>query len=251
MRFISSFALIAVAAGQSITDIPSCALTCLTTGVQNLGCGLTDFKCSCEKSKDLTPALTSCVQSACPSTDDQQKVVTVVTSLCKQAGVDISSPSSASSVAASSVAASSSSARSGAGSTSSYVYLPPGTTLPSTTVSSAASSRAPVSSSGSSSSAGVSGSSGASCAGGVTVTVTSTVGCGSSPVSTGRSSVVPGISTAVSSPPFPTTTSSRPASIAPSGSRVSSSLPPSFTGSAQGLKAPIFAGVFGLAVAVL
>lgn len=92
MRYTSAFLLIAVAAAQSISDIPSCAVSCLANGVQRVNCGLTDFRCSCQKSTQLTQILTPCVQQSCPSVTDQQKVVTVLAGICQQAGVPVTVP---------------------------------------------------------------------------------------------------------------------------------------------------------------
>ncbi|PSN72492.1 hypothetical protein BS50DRAFT_253052 [Corynespora cassiicola Philippines] len=87
-----SFALAALAAyvsAQSITDLPSCSYSCLSSGVQEVGCGLTDFKCSCGKVAELTPKLTPCVQSACSDIADQEKVLTTLEAICASAGSPI------------------------------------------------------------------------------------------------------------------------------------------------------------------
>ncbi|CAI6310201.1 unnamed protein product [Periconia digitata] len=257
MKYTFVYAFIAVAAGQSISDLPTCATSCLITGATNVGCGLTDFACACRKSSELTPALTTCVQGDCPSTEDQQKVVSVVSALCSQAGVPINAGSSSS-------VSSSASSRTTASSTS-LTYLPPNLSLSGTSVVSVPT----ATSSGSANTGGGSGGSSRSSTGSGATSAGSGGGLGGASGSAGGSCVaatvtvtagVPGVSSgassgAASSPRFPTTgssgVSSRLSSVVPSGSRVSSSLPPSFTGSAQGLKAPMLAGIFGLAVAAL
>ncbi|KAF2462835.1 uncharacterized protein BDR25DRAFT_298927 [Lindgomyces ingoldianus] len=81
-------ALAAAVSAQGISDIPSCALACVATGVQGVGCSITDFKCACGKADQLTPAITPCVQSAC-SAADEAKVITVLGGICAAAGVPI------------------------------------------------------------------------------------------------------------------------------------------------------------------
>jgi hypothetical protein len=93
---ITAFA--ALAAAQSITDLPTCSFSCLTTAVPQLGCGLTDFKCSCQKAGELTPILTSCVQKAC-SESDQKKTLEVLAAICAANGAPISTPPASSAVA--------------------------------------------------------------------------------------------------------------------------------------------------------
>lgn len=89
---LSLAAVLAIATAQSVTDIPSCALQCVANGVTGVGCELTDFKCSCGKADQLTPAVTPCVQQACSDVADQQKVVTTLEGICAAAGVPITVP---------------------------------------------------------------------------------------------------------------------------------------------------------------
>lgn len=93
-------AITALAAAQSIADLPACSLTCLTSAIPSLGCGLTDFACSCKKADTLTPQLTPCVKSACKDEADQAKVMTVLSSICAAAGVPIEAPAPAASTIA-------------------------------------------------------------------------------------------------------------------------------------------------------
>ncbi|KAF2680467.1 hypothetical protein K458DRAFT_392806 [Lentithecium fluviatile CBS 122367] len=90
----SILALLAIAAlttAQSISDIPTCALSCLTTSVSAVGCSLTDFECSCKKSAELTTALTPCVTENC-DVADQPKVVEALVGICKSQGITVSAP---------------------------------------------------------------------------------------------------------------------------------------------------------------
>lgn len=93
---ITAFA--ALAAAQSITDLPTCSLSCLTTAIPQLGCGLTDLKCSCQKAGELTPILTPCVQKSC-SEADQKKTLEVLAAICAANGASISTPPASSAVA--------------------------------------------------------------------------------------------------------------------------------------------------------
>ena len=87
-----------LAAAQSITDLPTCSLSCLTTAIPQLGCGLTDLKCSCQKAGELTPILTPCVQKSC-SEADQKKTLEVLAAICAANGAPISTPPASSAAA--------------------------------------------------------------------------------------------------------------------------------------------------------
>jgi len=88
-------AIVALAAGayaQGIADIPSCALTCLSTALSTDGCSsLTDFACHC-KHTDLIPQAQPCIQKACPQQSQQAAVVSVIEGICSSAGVPITIP---------------------------------------------------------------------------------------------------------------------------------------------------------------
>ncbi|KAF2279798.1 uncharacterized protein EI97DRAFT_499162 [Westerdykella ornata] len=79
-------------ATQSITDLPLCSIQCVASAVTGVGCGLTDYACSCQKSDQLTPTVTACVKKACPSPADQAKVITVLEGICAAAGFPIKVP---------------------------------------------------------------------------------------------------------------------------------------------------------------
>ena len=83
-----------VAAQNTITDLPTCALTCLISAIDGLGCALTEFACSCQKADQLTPVVTPCVQAACTDVADQTKAITVLSGICAAAGfpIEVSAP---------------------------------------------------------------------------------------------------------------------------------------------------------------
>lgn len=92
----------AVAYGQSISDLPGCALNCFLGPLQSDGCkSLTDFKCHCSN-PSLLPKVQPCVAQKCPASLVQE-VQDKAVALCKQYGVDLTIPGdgSASSTSAS------------------------------------------------------------------------------------------------------------------------------------------------------
>ncbi|KAJ4395343.1 hypothetical protein N0V91_010905 [Didymella pomorum] len=223
-------AITALAAAQSIADLPACSLTCLTSAIPSLGCGLTDFACSCKKADTLTPQLTPCVQSACSDAADQAKVLTVLSSICAAAGVPIEAPASGTSTIADPSPAPTTEAPE-------PTSEAPTETMPSISEEPAYSAYPteipPASYPTPTSSAEYE------------PIPSSVVVSRPSPVPTS----VPGVL-----PPYPT--SGEPSIIAPTGTGVkpttSTSLPPEFTGAAIAMKVPSFiAGVFGVAAFVL
>lgn len=84
---------------QSIGDLPTCSLSCLTTAISTLGCEPTDFACSCGKASELYPVITPCVQAACSDPADQSKTVKVLAGICAAAGFPIETPEASSSEA--------------------------------------------------------------------------------------------------------------------------------------------------------
>ncbi|KAI5925161.1 hypothetical protein F4810DRAFT_91612 [Camillea tinctor] len=64
-----------------VSQIPSCAKTCLDNASTTIGCATTDLACQCDKKTDLTKAAIVCVQGAC-SSDDLKKTTTVSAELC-------------------------------------------------------------------------------------------------------------------------------------------------------------------------
>jgi hypothetical protein len=98
-------AITALATAQGIADLPTCALSCLTTAIPALGCGITDFACSCKQADKLTPQLTPCVQSSCADPAAQAKTIEVLSAICAAAGFPIEVPASPASTIADSSAA--------------------------------------------------------------------------------------------------------------------------------------------------
>ncbi|KFY06323.1 hypothetical protein V492_08076, partial [Pseudogymnoascus sp. VKM F-4246] len=102
MRF--SLALIAaVAAATSVaaqdvagivSQIPSCALTCIATAAAGQSCSITDYKCQCSKMSAIQASATPCVTSKCKP-DDALKVLSLTGELCKKVGGGSSGSSAA------------------------------------------------------------------------------------------------------------------------------------------------------------
>ncbi|KAJ4351980.1 uncharacterized protein N0V89_007325 [Didymosphaeria variabile] len=216
-------ALAAFTAAQSIADLPSCSLSCVVTGVSGIGCSATDFECSCTKADQLTPAITPCVQSACPSTADQQKVITVLEGICAAAGIpiDVPAPGASSSAAAAPTSAAPEPSETEASSSVAPTIQTSVPATPSLT-------DIVISSTGY---AFPSATAEESCVV-VTITVTKTSSSAVAPYPTGP------VGTGV--PP-----------VVPSGTGSYSLPPPYFTGAASGMKVPAVAGLLGLAAFVL
>ena len=55
---------------SEVAQLPSCALTCLTTAITGAGCGVSDYACQCGSAKSsITSAATPCVVSKCAISD--------------------------------------------------------------------------------------------------------------------------------------------------------------------------------------
>lgn len=251
-------AITALAAAQGIADLPACSLTCLTSAIPSLGCGLTDFACSCKKADTLTPQLTPCVQSACKDEADQAKVLTVLSSICAAAGVPIEAPAPATSTTADSSPAPTSEApietlpsiSDEPGYSAypteippvSYPSIPPLCSLPYTFVLTQIAPTHPTSDVPNLPSSSDE----------YEPIPSSVIVSRPSPHPTSVPGVLPPYPTSVSFP----SGSPEPSVIAPTGTGVkptsSTSVPPEFTGAAAAIKVPVaVAGVFGLAALVL
>ncbi|KFZ16857.1 hypothetical protein V502_04867 [Pseudogymnoascus sp. VKM F-4520 (FW-2644)] len=102
MRF--SLALIAAVAAVTsvaaqdvasiVSQIPSCALTCIATAAAGQSCTITDYKCQCSKMSAIQASATGCVTTKC-TTDEAIKVLSLTGDLCKAVGGTTSSSSSA------------------------------------------------------------------------------------------------------------------------------------------------------------
>lgn len=68
MKFITiaSLAMASLAVGQSLGDLPSCALPCLNDAVkQSTTCSVTDVACICKKFDAIQGAAAGCILKAC------------------------------------------------------------------------------------------------------------------------------------------------------------------------------------------
>jgi len=82
-----AFAAVAAVASAQLDDLPACALTCLTGGLGETGCDITDFKCACSNEKFVSDSA-ACIRSGCDASEQQAALAGAV-ALCKSAGVDI------------------------------------------------------------------------------------------------------------------------------------------------------------------
>ncbi|KAH0605130.1 uncharacterized protein H6S33_005112 [Morchella sextelata] len=89
--FASIFVAAGFAAAQSIniSDVPTCALSCVMSSSPD-GCGAADYACWCRSNTWLS-SLADCVRPACPSEADQAKLVALAQGLCGAYSVTISS----------------------------------------------------------------------------------------------------------------------------------------------------------------
>lgn len=82
-----AFAAVAAVASAQLDDLPACALTCLTGGLGETGCDITDFECACSNEKFVSDSA-ACIRSGCDASEQQAALAGAV-ALCKSAGVDI------------------------------------------------------------------------------------------------------------------------------------------------------------------
>ncbi|MCJ1376739.1 hypothetical protein MMC20_007984 [Loxospora ochrophaea] len=80
-------ALAVFTSAQSLSDLPSCAVSCVGNGLSSTGCAETDFKCICSDSAWIGQ-LTCCVESACDQAD-QQTTVQFADQICKTVNIDL------------------------------------------------------------------------------------------------------------------------------------------------------------------
>ncbi len=52
-----------------ISEIPSCALTCLLTGASDAGCGTSDYACQCSNQSTIQTSAEPCLTKACSTSD--------------------------------------------------------------------------------------------------------------------------------------------------------------------------------------
>ncbi|EFY87683.1 hypothetical protein J3459_017773 [Metarhizium acridum] len=89
MKFltVASLAMVSLAAGQSLADLPSCSLSCLNDAVkQSTSCSETDLACVCEQFNVIQGAAAGCILSACGQDVALNKVLPATQKLCANAG---------------------------------------------------------------------------------------------------------------------------------------------------------------------
>ncbi|KAF1943844.1 hypothetical protein EJ02DRAFT_464574 [Clathrospora elynae] len=75
--------LVALAAAQTLADLPQCSVQCITDAMTLVRCATTDFKCACEKADELFVG--SCIIKDCTKLDTNT-AFQVITDLCKSFG---------------------------------------------------------------------------------------------------------------------------------------------------------------------
>ncbi|KAJ6439368.1 hypothetical protein O9K51_07253 [Purpureocillium lavendulum] len=100
---VLSLALASLAAAQSRSDIPSCALPCLDDAVkQSSSCATDDFPCICKNFDKIQGAATGCILKDCGQDVALNQVLPATQKVCKEALAGGSGGSSGASSAASS-----------------------------------------------------------------------------------------------------------------------------------------------------
>ena len=74
---------------QALTDLPTCSVNCIATGLAKTNCGLANIACACGKIDTVQPTINPCLKKACPNVSDQQKTIQVVQGVCAKAGVPV------------------------------------------------------------------------------------------------------------------------------------------------------------------
>ncbi|KAL5115071.1 hypothetical protein ACEQ8H_007046 [Pleosporales sp. CAS-2024a] len=99
MRFSTSAivaCIVAFAAAQDVSQLPSCASPCFASAIAASGCQLSDIKCQCTTgAAALAASLNQCTSTKC-SPDDLQKLGMVSAGICVKAGFPVSMPPQAS-----------------------------------------------------------------------------------------------------------------------------------------------------------
>ncbi|GKT90221.1 CFEM domain-containing protein [Colletotrichum tofieldiae] len=67
-----------------ISQLPTCAISCLNTAASNIGCETTDFSCLCSSQDRLISSLTPCILTAGCSTDDIAKAARIAPQICSE-----------------------------------------------------------------------------------------------------------------------------------------------------------------------
>lgn len=83
----AAVALAAVARAQSFSDIPECAVPCLTDAIASeTDCGADEFPCICANFEDIQGVATGCVLEECGAEVALNEVLPAVEGLCESVG---------------------------------------------------------------------------------------------------------------------------------------------------------------------
>ncbi|KAK7747455.1 hypothetical protein SLS53_001710 [Cytospora paraplurivora] len=66
-----------------VSQLPECALGCLSSAATDIGCNAADLTCLCSKSSDLISSIAPCILISSGCSDDQQsQISSLATSIC-------------------------------------------------------------------------------------------------------------------------------------------------------------------------
>ncbi|KAM0477781.1 hypothetical protein ACHAPX_005545 [Trichoderma viride] len=83
MKFTLALAtFVAAVYGQTIDDIPACAIPCLDDAIASAGCATDDVACACKNFDAIEAASTSCIVAACGADVAINQVLPAVQALC-------------------------------------------------------------------------------------------------------------------------------------------------------------------------
>ncbi|CRK09772.1 hypothetical protein HYQ45_003092 [Verticillium longisporum] len=91
MKYAAAAALlVALARAQDVTSIisqiPSCALNCLSQGISSADCSISDFTCICSKFDSIQASVQPCLASSQCSETQVADTLRLATGLCSNAG---------------------------------------------------------------------------------------------------------------------------------------------------------------------
>ncbi|OLN89986.1 hypothetical protein CCHL11_07217 [Colletotrichum chlorophyti] len=67
-----------------VSQLPTCAVSCLSSAADTIGCSATDFSCLCQSQEKLISTLTPCVLMAGCSTTEIEQAAKVAPNICQQ-----------------------------------------------------------------------------------------------------------------------------------------------------------------------
>ncbi|PTB37630.1 uncharacterized protein TrAFT101_005492 [Trichoderma asperellum] len=84
MKFTLALAtFVAAVYGQTVGDIPSCAIPCLDAAItKDTNCATTDYACACKSFNAIETDATACVVAACGADVAINQVLPAVQALC-------------------------------------------------------------------------------------------------------------------------------------------------------------------------